>query len=142
MLNQLDNWMRGFLAKWGTTLLRISLSVVFVWFGLLKIFGVSPVEELVNSSFGFLPFEFPFKYLGVMEVAIGLGLLFKVALRTTLGLMWLMLIGTFTAVFFNPTLFFSGNIFLLTTEGEFVIKNLVLLSAGMVIGAFEVRPRK
>ncbi len=143
MLSSIDNKFHSFLTKWGATLLRISVGVVFLWFGLLKLTGHSPVEDLVTSSFASLPFEFPFKLLGVLETFIGSGLLMRFALRSTLGLMWLMLLGTFTALIFNPKLFFEGgNLLLLTTEGEFVIKNLVLLCAGMVIGAFEVKPKR
>jgi putative oxidoreductase len=121
--------------------MRIALAVIFLWFGALKLTGNSPVEELVASSFSSLPFEFPFAALGVLEVLIGAGLLFKVALRAVLGLMWVMLLGTFAAVALNPDLFFGENFWLLTTEGEFVVKNLVLIAAGMVIGGHDVRPR-
>jgi uncharacterized membrane protein YkgB len=125
--------------KWGITALRLSVSLVFLWFGMLKLTGNSPVEALVVESFSFLPFEFPFTALGVLEVLIGLGLLFKTALRVTLGLMWLMLLGTFASLAFNPDLFFNGNLFLLSTEGEFVIKNLVLIASGLVIGGKYVK---
>jgi uncharacterized membrane protein YkgB len=112
-----------------------------LWFGALKVSGHSPVEELVMSSFSSLPFKFPFMALGILEIIIGAGLLFKLALRVTLGLMWLMLIGTFSAVVLNPDLFVGDSFWMLTTEGEFVAKNLVLIAAGMVIGGHYVRPR-
>lgn len=140
MINGIDRIFRSFLNRWGIDLLRISLGVVFVWFGALKVTGLSPVEDLVRSSFDFLPFAFPFFYLGLLEMFIGLGLLFKFALRLVLGVMWLMLLGTFASLIFNPTLFFDGNILRLTVEGEFVVKNLILVTGGMVIGGFETKP--
>ena len=74
--------------------------------------------------------------LGVWEIAVGLGLLLRVALRTTLFLFWLQMAGTFLVLLLRPDLAFQqGNPLLLTTEGEFVIKNLVLISAGIVVGS-------
>jgi putative oxidoreductase len=141
MLRALDRIFIEQLSRWGVPVLRVTVAVVFLWFGALKLTGYSPVEDLVMSSFASLPFEFPFAALGVLEVLIGAGLLFKVGLRAALGLMWLMLIGTFAAVALNPELFIGDTFWKLTTEGEFVVKNLVLIAAGMVIGGHDVRPR-
>jgi uncharacterized membrane protein YkgB len=141
MLRTLDAIFIQQLTKWGMPALRVAVAIVFLWFGALKILGYSPVEELVMSSFASLPFKFPFMALGILEVAIGAGLLFKVALRAALGLMWIMLIGTFAAVALNPELFIGKEFWQLTTEGEFVVKNLVLIAAGMAIGGHDVRPR-
>lgn len=67
---------------------------------------------------------------------MGLGLLFGVALRVVLFLFWLQLAGTFLVLVVRPDLAFQGgNPFLLTTLGEFVIKNLVLIAAGLVVGS-------
>lgn len=139
MLKAIDAKFHSFLQKWGIGTLRICLGIVFSWFGLLKVLDVTPVADLIQSSFAFLPFEFPIFWLGVAESIIGAGLMLKFALRFVLGLMWIMLAGTFLSLFFNPDLFFDGNGFLLTVEGEFIIKNLVLLSAGMVIGGHQVK---
>lgn len=141
MLNTIDRIFIIQLSKWGVPVLRVALAIIFLWFGALKLTGHSPVEELVMSSFASLPFEFPFVALGILEIIIGAGLLFKIGLRVVLGLMWLMLIGTFATVALNPDLFFAGDFWLLTTEGEFVVKNLVLIAAGMVIGGHDVRIR-
>ena len=63
-------------------------------------------------------------------------LIFNFALRMTLFLFWLQLAGTFLVLVLRPDIAFqSGNPFFLTTEGEFVIKNLVLISAGLVVGS-------
>lgn len=141
MLRTLDQIFIAQLSRWGIPVLRITVAIVFLWFGALKLTGFSPVEGLVMSSFSSLPFEFPFMALGILEVAIGAGLLLKMGLRAALGLMWLMLIGTFAAVALNPELFIGDAFWKLTTEGEFVVKNLVLIAAGMVIGGHDVRPR-
>ena len=121
----------------GVWLLRISLGVVFLWFGLLKIMDVSPVAELVSNTYYFFPAREFLLVLGIWEMIIGLGLIFKIAIRATIGLLLLQMSGTFLSFFLAPEIFFNGNLFFLTTEGEFVIKNIVLVSAGIVIGGYE-----
>lgn len=60
----------------------------------------------------------------------------KFELRLTLGLLWLHLAGTFLVFILRPDLAFqNGNLLLLTDAGEFIIKNFVLISAGIVIGS-------
>ncbi len=126
--------------RWAIPFLRIALGIIFLWFGALKIFGVSPVAELVAKTYYFLPTKDFLFILGIWEVSIGLGLIFKIALRVTLALLWLQMAGTLMSFFLMPTLFFNnGNILLLTAEGEFVVKNLVLIAAGLVIGGYEVK---
>lgn len=55
-------------------------------------------------------------------------------------MLWLMLLSTFAALFLNPEMFFDGNVFVLTTEGEFVMKNIVLIASGLAIGGRELKP--
>jgi uncharacterized membrane protein YkgB len=127
----------------GVAVVRVTLGIVFLWFGALKLAGVSPVVELVTETYWFIPANLFLPILGVWELLIGIGLLFKKCLRTTLGLLWLQLAGTLSAAFLAPYVFFTGNnIFLLTMEGEFIIKNFVLIAAGLVIGGHEVGPEK
>lgn len=122
--------------------LRVSLGIVFLWFGALKIFGVTPVAGLIQSSYPFFPYPAFIVFLGVWEAAIGLGFIAKRALPATIALMWLQMLGTFGSLVLLPSLFFQhGNIFLLTTEGEFVIKNLVLVAASMVIAGYEIKQK-
>ena len=122
--------------KYGITFLRLSVAVVFIWFGLLKILGVSPVGNLVASTVFFLPKEIFVPFLGVWEVAIGLGFLFKVPLRITLILFLMQMAGTFLVLIVQPEIAFqNNNPLLLTTIGEFVIKNIVLISAGIVVAS-------
>lgn len=129
--------------KYGVDLLRISLGIVFFWFGALKIAGQSPVEYLIAQTYSFLPAKEFIIFLGVWEIIIGIGLLFKVSLKLTLILLWLQMAGTFLAPFLNPALFFKdSNPLLLTTEGEFVVKNLVLVASGVVIGGFSFNKRQ
>ncbi len=124
-----------FMSRNGVRLLRWALAVVFIWFGALKVVGRSPVADLVAQTVYWFPPEFFVPCLGVWEVLVGLGLLWAVALRLTLLLLWLPMAGTFLVLVLRPEVSFQdGNLLLLTTEGEFVVKNLVLITAGIVIG--------
>ncbi len=124
---------------WGIPVLRLALGLVFLWFGALKLAGVSPVVKLISQTYSFFPQPAFIKVLGLWEVIIGLGLILRLGLRPTLILLWLQLAGTFIAVALAPSMFYSsGNPLLLTLEGEFVAKNLVLIAASIVIGGYEL----
>ncbi len=124
-----------FMADYGIRVLRVCLGIVFVWFGLLKVIGKSPVAELVAHTVYWVPSAFFVPFLGAWEIVVGLGLLFALALRLILFLFWLQMAGTFLVLVVKPDIAFQGgNPLLLTTEGEFVIKNLVLIAAGLVVG--------
>jgi uncharacterized membrane protein YphA (DoxX/SURF4 family) len=130
------------LHKWSIPSMRVVLGVVFLWFGALKLFGISPVASLVQQTCGFVPFQPFFLLLALWEIGIGCGLILKRALRFTLALMVLHLAGTFFALLQVPSLFFShNNPLYLTMQGEFVIKNLILVTAALVVAGYEVRPR-
>jgi uncharacterized membrane protein YkgB len=131
-----DAWLRPFLARIGVPLLRISLGVVFLWFGLLKILDVSPVSGLVARTIYWFDPDVVVPTLGAVEVFVGLCLLAGRLMRVALPLLVLQMAGTFLVLVLLPDIAFrDGNPLLLTVEGEFVVKNLVLLSAGLVIGS-------
>ncbi len=133
---RLDSSMLDFLDRYGITLLRYALALVFIWFGTLKVIDRSPVADLVADTVYWLPSGFFVRFLGVWEIAVGVGLLIPVALRLTLLLFWAQMAGTFLVLIVHPGLSFQdGNPLLLTMTGEFVIKNLVLITAGLVIGS-------
>jgi uncharacterized membrane protein YkgB len=133
---RLDRGLIAFMNVWGIRLLRYALAVTFIWFGALKIFHVSPVADLVASTVYWLPAEFVVPAIGWWEVIVGVGLLFRLVLRLILFFFFLQMAGTFLVLVMHPALAFQdGNPLLLTVLGEFVIKNLVLLSAGLVIGS-------
>jgi uncharacterized membrane protein YkgB len=141
-VDQFDRRFVGFLARWGIPLLRVSLGLVFVWFGVLKVARVSPVADLVARTVYWVDPSWFVPVLGAVEVIIGAGLLAGRALRTVLALFWLQMLGTFLVLVIQPDVAFQrGNPLLLTVEGEFVVKNLVLLSAGMVVGSTARRRR-
>ena len=135
LLNRLDEKVVRFMSSHTILIIRISLGIVFVWFGLLKVIGTSPVYDLASHVVYWLPPELFVPLLGIWEMAIGVGLLLGKALRVVLSLLFLQLAGTFLVLVMRPeTAFQGGNPLLLTMEGEFVVKNLVLIAAGLAVG--------
>jgi uncharacterized membrane protein YphA (DoxX/SURF4 family) len=114
--------------------LRILLGVVFIWFGALKVFGVSPVAAMVSGTLPWADPRATVMVLGGAEVAFGIALVTGFALRLVLPLMVAHLAGTFLTFVMLPQLMFRGDDpFLLTESGEFVAKNVVLIAATVVL---------
>jgi putative oxidoreductase len=138
---ELDEFLVAALHRWSIPALRVALGLVFIWFGALKTLGVSPVVEIIQQSYSLLPLHPLVLILGGWEILIGTGLILKRALRCTLILLCIHLAGTFLALCLAPRQFFlHGLPLLLTVDGEFVIKNVVLIAAGLVIGGYEIKP--
>jgi len=136
VISRVDDVVIPFLRRWGVTTLRISLAIVFIWFGALKVFGVSPVVDLVASTVYWVDPDWFVPALGVVEILVGIGLAARRWLRLVLLILAGQMVGTFLVFVLLPEIAFQdGNPLKLTVEGEFVIKNLVLLAAGMVVGA-------
>lgn len=137
---KVDPLITDWMARYGIVLLRISLGIVFFWFGFLKFFpGVSPAEELAGKTieqltFGMISAKQSLPILAVWESLIGLGLLFGKAQRATLFLLFLQMPGTILPLFFYPDETWIRPFYVPTLEGQYIIKNLVLISAGIVIG--------
>jgi uncharacterized membrane protein YkgB len=102
----------------------------------LKVLGMTPVDELVAATVYWVDPDWFVPALGVVEVLVGIGLATGKAIRLVLLVLVAQMVGTFLVFVFVPDVAFSdGNVFKLTTEGEFVLKNLVLLAAAMVVGS-------
>ncbi len=139
--NHADVRLTRWLARFGPLALRVSLGVVFLWFGALKFFpGLSPAQDLATRTidvltFGFLPPSVSIPILAGWEVLIGLGLITGWWLRATLLLLAAQMLGTITPLFFFPAETFTVFPIAPTLEGQYIIKNVVLVTAGMVLGA-------
>jgi putative oxidoreductase len=124
-------------------LLRLALAAVFVWFGALKLAGVSPVHELIGATLPFVDPDLAVPVLGGVEVLLGLVLAAGVLPRITLLVLVGHLAGTFLTFVTASELMWSGTLFELTADGEFVVKNLVLITAALVlIGWYSGRERR
>jgi uncharacterized membrane protein YphA (DoxX/SURF4 family) len=129
------------MARHGLLLLRLSLGVVFLWFGALKFFpGLSPAQVLATKTisvltFGVVPPSVSLPVLAGWECVIGIGLLAGARLREVLLLLFLQMAGTLTPVFLFPGEVFTRVPYAPTLEGQYIIKNVVLIAAGIVVGA-------
>ena len=129
------------MARFGLSLLRWSVGLVFLWFGILKFFpGLSPAQELAAKTISLLTFDLvppstSIWILALWETLIGVGLLFNLFMRGTLLLLFLQMLGTITPLFLFPAEAFTRIPYAPTLEGQYIIKNLVLISAGIVMGA-------
>lgn len=133
-VDRIDHRIASFLAEEGVTVLRYSLAVVFIWFGALKLVGGSPATELVvNTVYWFDPAWFV-PLLGGWEVAIGLCFLYRPLIRLGIALLVPQLVGTFLPLVLLPGIVFQESPLLLTMEGQYVVKNLVVIGAAMVVG--------
>jgi len=134
---RLTRWM----ARHGVPLLRVSLGIVFLWFGALKFFpGLSPAQDLAARtitvlSFGFVSPSISLPVLAAWECLIGLGLLTGRLMRLTLLLLAAQMAGTLTPLVLFPSEVFTRVPYAPTLEGQYIIKNAVLISAALVLGA-------
>ena len=134
---RITNWM----ARHGLPLLRVSLGIVFLWFGALKFFpGLSPAHELAartmeRLSFGAVHADVSIPILAAWESLIGLGLLFGIFMRATLFLLAFQMAGTLMPLVMFPSEVFTRIPYAPTLEGQYIIKNAVLISAAIVLGA-------
>ena len=120
--------------------MRLSLAIIFIWFGLLKPLGMSPEEELIKNTVYFFPPSIVLFVLGCWEVIIGIGLLYRPLLRLALLLLLIELPGTFLPLIILPEVCFNSVPFGLTLEGQYIVKNLFLIGAAFVIGSKVASP--
>jgi uncharacterized membrane protein YphA (DoxX/SURF4 family) len=140
-LERIDVRITRWMAHHGVTLLRISLGIVYFWFGVLKFFpGMSPAHDLAartieRLSAGLVEPGVSVPVLAGWECLIGLGLIFGVFLRTVILLLAVQMLGTLTPLVLFPKETFLRFPFAPTLEGQYIIKNAVLVSAAIVLGA-------
>tara|TARA_Y100000994_G_scaffold242101_1_gene238655 strand:+ start:84 stop:506 length:423 start_codon:yes stop_codon:yes gene_type:complete len=121
--------------NYGILLLRYSLAMIFIWFGLLKPFGISPAQELVENTVYWFDDKATFvKFLGWWEVAIGVTICFRPLIRISIFLLFLQMPGTFLPLVLLPEVCFTDFPYGLTLEGQYIVKNLIIISSALVIG--------
>ncbi len=148
MFSAIDTWESAahrWLMRYSITALRISLGAVLFGFGVLKYFpGVSPAEDLAREtthllSFGLIPAVVPsgvaMALLATLECTIGVLLLSGRWLRLAICLLVVQLAGILSPVVLLPGRIFAGPHHMPTLEGQYVLKNVILLAAAMVIAA-------
>ena len=134
--DQIDILLTRWMAAYSLTIVRIGLGIIFFWFGALKLFpGLSPAEELVRNTTAFVNPVWFIPLLAVWEMAIGLGLITGKYMRLTLLLLFLQMPGTAMPLVVLPEVVWTQFPYGLTLEGQYIIKNLVLVGSGLALGA-------
>lgn len=110
---------------------RFAFFIIFFWFGILKIIGISPAYSLVTAlleqTLPYLPAQSFIPYFGLYEVIIGL--LFLIPGREKFAIILLVphMGMTFLPLVLLPEITWQS--FLVPTlEGQYIIKNLALIA--------------
>jgi uncharacterized membrane protein YphA (DoxX/SURF4 family) len=139
--DRVDARITAFLARIGVPTLRLGVGILFLWFGVLKFFpGLSPAEDLAartiqTLSGGAIQPALSLPVLATWECLIGLGLLTGRFLRATLLLLVVQMAGTITPLVLFPVETWTRFPYAPTLEGQYIIKNIVLVAAAIVVGA-------
>jgi uncharacterized membrane protein YkgB len=121
-------------------LIRIPLFVIFFWFGLLKVIELSPAQGLIIDTVYWMPFLSPEDWvivIGYWEMLIGLFFLAKKTTFYAMLLLFLQMSGTFMPLVLLPSVTFQNSNYLLPTlEGQYIIKNIIIITSAIVIGRY------
>ena len=137
--NKIDHKISTFMEQWGVLSVRISFGIIFIWFGILKPIGISSAESLIIATVPWLPIfegEVWVNIIGWWEVLIGIAFLFRKTIRIAIALLALQMVGTFLPLILLPEITFQSGYypFAPTIEGQYIIKNLMIISAALVVG--------
>ena len=137
--DKIDQIISSSMNKYGIVLLRISLGIVFIWFGILKPFGLSSAEGLANQlvevGAWWIPGnEYLYSMIAIIEILIGVFFLFNRTLRLAIFLLLIQMPLTLLPLFLLPEVTWQVFLIVPTLEGQYIIKNVVLISAAIVIG--------
>lgn len=127
---RLSSWM----FRYGYVFLRMSMGIVFIWFGLLKVYGQSPANDLVARTVYWVNPQVFIPILGWWEVLIGFFFLFYRTLRVAIFLLFFQIGGTFLPLVLLPDICYQQPPFVLTIEGQYIVKNILIISAAIVLG--------
>jgi uncharacterized membrane protein YkgB len=144
-LDPVDRALDRLMRRWGLLALRLSLATIFIWFGLLKPLGLSPAAPLVRATVEWMPLLTPDGWVSVIgwwEVLIGVTFLFHRTVRVAIALLALQMAGTFMPLVMLPEVTFqAGHVpYAPTIEGQYIIKNLLIIAAALVMGGTARHP--
>lgn len=114
-------------------IMRLMLAIVYIWFGALKVCGMSPARELVEQTVYWYRPEVFIPILGICEVIIGLGLFIRKFIPYTIVLLLLHMAATVLPIFTLKNICFDVYPYCPTLVGQYIIKNLVLVSGALVV---------
>lgn len=143
---QIDSRIFLLAEKYGFVFLSFSIGLIYSWFGVLKFFpGLSPAEVLAGDTltvmtFGLVPTHWLLWILAAWELLIGMALIFGIRTRLILMLLLLHMMGTLTPFFIFPELTFQQFPFQFSLVGQYIMKNLVIISAAIILYARGKKP--
>ena len=134
----IDNKLINSFKKISVPFARFGLFAIFFWFGALKVVDMSPASPLVQNLFehtiSFMSFDTFIVLFGLFECLIGVLFIIRGLERVVIPLLFLHMITTFMPLFLLPAVTWGG--FLVPTlEGQYIIKNLVVIAAAITIAA-------
>src|SRR5689334_22646200 len=132
--DKLDRLISDTMWRAGVPFLRFSLAVVFIWFGALKLTGNSPALELVTRTVYWFDPKIFIPVLGWWEIAIGICLAVPLLTRLGVLLLALQMPGTFLPLVLLPHICYQDSFWNLTLEGQYIVKNLVIIGSGLLLG--------
>ncbi len=144
-LNKVETEIIDWMAVNGIKLLRISIGIIFFWFGFQKFFpGISSAEDIATRtidvlSFGLVKAPYSMPILAIWESLIGLGFIFAKYLKATIILLYAQMAGTIFPLFVFPEETFYMIPLVPTIEGQYILKNIIIITAAMVILAYDQR---
>ncbi|MFW3441827.1 doxx family protein [Aliarcobacter butzleri] len=120
-------------------LMRLSLGIIFVWYGMLKFFPtLSPAEDLAIKTIDIMFFHLidgslSIKLLAILEVAIGIGFLSGYYIKLVTIIFLGHMLCTFAPLFILPELSFTHAPYAFTLVGQYIVKNIVFILVGVMI---------
>lgn len=146
-IRDIDYKISLYMDQYGVLAVRISFGIIFIWFGLLKPLGISAAEPLVIATVPWLPIFGAKTWVAIIgwwEVLIGIFFIFRKTTRIAIGLLALQMVGTFMPLVVLPEITFQPGYtpYVPTMEGQYIIKNLMIISAALVVGGTVHRRKK
>ncbi len=130
-LEQFDSFIIGWAHRYSGAIARLAIAIVYIWFGILKVAGLSPAGPLVHSLFDrtihFMSFDTFYVLFAWFEVLIGVLILIPRFTRAAILLLFLHLITTVLPLFLLPHIAWQAP-FVPTLEGQYIIKNVLILA--------------
>lgn len=145
LINRAELLPTRWMARYASLTIQFGLGLIFAWFGALKFVpGLSPAEGLVRATAAELlaPISFTglqptlfLLLLAAWEVLIGIGFLLDIRRRVVVWMVLLHMVGTALPLVLLPEIVWTRFPYALSLEGQYIIKNLVLIGGAMAVGA-------
>lgn len=137
--NRFDHVIAIYLHRYGDTIHRIALGVLFIWFGLLKPLGLKTATSLLAETVYLGSPEVMVHVLGWWEVAIGVCLIVRRLVRVAALLLLIRLPGTVLALLVHPQVCWTHFPFAPTPEGQYLLKDIIMFLATLALAGAIVR---